>query len=212
MFAGLPLRENIFSVGTAFDSIQKDLPTVYITAGKTGSIKVNEAVSECLARLLSMANVIHQCGDHSQYNYYDQLSRDYEDIKGSVLGTYHLRKFVLSDEIGAALNKADLVVTRSGAHITAELIALEKPCLLIPIPWVSHNEQNENARVLKNAGLAKILDEKDLNGETLLDAIRAQLQTLSNYTLKVPSYKDVVNKDAAKIIAQETLNAAQKKA
>jgi UDP-N-acetylglucosamine--N-acetylmuramyl-(pentapeptide) pyrophosphoryl-undecaprenol N-acetylglucosamine transferase len=82
----------------------------------------------------------------------------------------------MENEIGEAFAKSDLVISRSGAHITAELLALKKPCLLIPIPWVSHNEQYENAGILVETGLGKILPEKELSSQRLLGEINAALE------------------------------------
>lgn len=199
-FVGLPLRKEIFEIQSnnfVFDNI---LPVVYITTGKIGSHIINRTVGECLAELLKVCNIIHQVGDNSVYNDFEKLDKLYEEIKRGgrsandpaprfsggglseqtpapreVPGIYYPRKFVLEDEIGEAYGKADLVVSRSGAHTTAELLALKKRCLLIPIPWVSHNEQNENAKLLVDAGLGVILSEKDLSAQALVRTIKEML-------------------------------------
>ncbi len=44
---------------------------------------------------------------------------------------------------------------------------LQIPSILIPIPWVTHNEQNANAQVLKSVGLATIINEAELTPEKL---------------------------------------------
>jgi UDP-N-acetylglucosamine--N-acetylmuramyl-(pentapeptide) pyrophosphoryl-undecaprenol N-acetylglucosamine transferase len=44
---------------------------------------------------------------------------------------------------------------------------LRIPSILIPIPWVTHNEQEKNALILKEAGLAEILNEGELTPEQL---------------------------------------------
>jgi hypothetical protein len=49
---------------------------------------------------------------------------------------------------------------------------LKIPSLFIPIPWVTHNEQEENAKVLVNLGLAEILPEGELTPENLVLRIR----------------------------------------
>ncbi|MFA5776508.1 MAG: glycosyltransferase, partial [Patescibacteria group bacterium] len=74
--------------------------------------------------------------------------------------------------------RSDLVVSRSGAHITGELLALKKPCLLIPIPWVSHNEQYENAKILVDTGLGTILPEDKLIQQNLADCVKTALEKL----------------------------------
>lgn len=174
LFTGLPLREEIFSSNSNNFSVNQELPTVYITAGKTGSHKINQIINECLSELLSFCNVIHQCGDNSVNNDFDLLSATYSKMI-SAKGKYFVRKFVLGNEIGEVFSKAALVISRAGAHIVSELYALQKPSILIPISWVSHDEQNVNARYLEQKGLAVILDEKNLSSPMLLNQVKEQL-------------------------------------
>jgi len=44
---------------------------------------------------------------------------------------------------------------------------------LIPIPWVSHNEQQVNAEFVRESGLAIILPEKELTEESFVRNIDA---------------------------------------
>jgi len=178
VFVGLPLRKEIFEVKSKSFLVDNKLPTIYITTGKIGSHIINKVVGECLADLLTFCNIVHQCGDNSVYNDFDVLNKVWKEVVESIhvstesLGKYFLRKFVLEGEIGEAFSKSDLVVSRSGAHTTAELLALKKPCLLIPIPWVSHNEQHENAKILVNAGLGTILSEDKLSAQSLVGCVK----------------------------------------
>jgi UDP-N-acetylglucosamine:LPS N-acetylglucosamine transferase len=87
-----------------------------------------------------------------------------------------------------------------------ELLALEKPCILIPIPWVSHNEQFENAEILKRAGLAEILEEKNVNQQTFIQTISNTIKNIKDYYIKETSYKSVLSNEAAELIAKEIIN------
>ena len=209
VYTGIPLRKSIFtSISHSFDTTN-GLPTIYITGGKTGSHNINLAVMQTLKDLLAICNVIHQCGDYSEYHDFDKLTKVYSDINtDKTLGRYFLRKFVFEDEIGEALNKSVLVVSRAGAHIVSELYALKKPCLLIPIPWVSHNEQQKNAELLKNIGLAEILEEKYLNGTMLYNNISNMLEGIEQYNQKVLENSYVVN--SAEKIADGIIKASHK--
>lgn len=203
VLTGIPLRSGVLaSTSNSFD-LNSALPTIYITAGKTGSHKINTAVNGILEKLLDFANVIHQCGDYSQLNDFQMLESTYKKISKSAPGKYHLKKFIMEDAIGEAFSKSDLVISRSGAHITAELLYLEKPCILIPIPWVSHNEQNKNAQVLEKAGLAVILAEDNLTLPLLEETIKSTLKNLSNFKLTDPLLKKSINPDAALCISNE---------
>jgi UDP-N-acetylglucosamine--N-acetylmuramyl-(pentapeptide) pyrophosphoryl-undecaprenol N-acetylglucosamine transferase len=110
---------------------------------------------------------------------------------------------VLNNEIGEAFTKADIVIARAGAHIIYDLAALNKPCILIPIPWVSHNEQYKNAKVLEEAGIAEVLEESSLAPATLGDCIEHMLSNLTNY--KSAQAKSLVKQHADKTILDEIL-------
>ncbi|EKD94739.1 MAG: hypothetical protein ACD_25C00245G0003, partial [uncultured bacterium] len=153
---------------------------------------------------------IHQTGDHSKYHDYEQLESIYKEVDRLANGKYYLRKFLLDEEIGEAFNRASLVVSRAGAHTVTELLALEKPCVLIPIPWVSHDEQKENALILEKYGLAEILEEKDLNEDTFFSLIQKVLGHLQNYKLEDREAAKLVNLNAAEIIADETFKLTQR--
>ena len=208
VYTGLPLRTEITNVSSASFNSENTLPIIYITAGKTGSHKLNEIVLQSLPKLLSFANVIHQCGDNSVFNDFMALDSAYKSVQNTVKGSYYLRKFVLSNEIGEAFAKSNLVISRAGAHTTSEILYLCKPTLFIPIPWVSHNEQLENALVAKNAGVAEILGEKDLTSDTLVSFIQKMLTNLAKYTC--PDAKDMFVANSSEIIVKECFNAAQK--
>ena len=62
----------------------------------------------------------------------------------------------------------DIFLGRSGANTVYEIGVLKKNALFVPIPWVTHNEQYLNAKVLEELGTAKILEEKHLEETTLL--------------------------------------------
>jgi UDP-N-acetylglucosamine--N-acetylmuramyl-(pentapeptide) pyrophosphoryl-undecaprenol N-acetylglucosamine transferase len=200
----------VFKINSDNFSTGNDMPTVFVTAGKTGSHFINELIFETLPELLNFCNIIHQCGDNSVFNDFDRVNSRYISIRDTVHGSYYSRKFIFEDEIGEAYAKADAVVSRSGAHTVAELLALKKPCVLIPIPWVSHNEQNENAKLLESAGTAKILNEKDCTPEFFVQTIMSFLNSLDNYSLKSEELLSLLKSDSAELIANETLNTVKK--
>jgi len=81
-------------------------------------------------------------------------------------------KYIGNEEIGFVLNNTDLFIGRAGANTVYELGLLRIPSILIPIPWVTHNEQMENAKVLESVGLARIINEGELTPEKLQVTLR----------------------------------------
>lgn len=207
---GLPLRKEIFSVKSNKYNVNDALPTVYITCGKEGSHIINLVVNEALYELLQFCNVIHQCGAHSEFKDIDLLKKTYEKIKDESQGEYNVSEFVYEDSIGEAFSKSDLIVIRAGAHTCAEAIVLEKPALLIPIPWVSHNEQIKNAKVVKNSGLGVILEQNQLSSKTLVSMVKHALHHKDKMTLKDKNLKSQLLKDATSSIVEQVQDAVKK--
>jgi UDP-N-acetylglucosamine--N-acetylmuramyl-(pentapeptide) pyrophosphoryl-undecaprenol N-acetylglucosamine transferase len=202
VYTGIPLRESLFQPVSDNFEFGNDLPVVYITAGKTGSHIINEVVEDSLDTLLEFCNVIHQCGDHSELKDYERLN---EIFSGAVhKGRYYARKFVFENEIGEVFSKAEVVISRSGAHTTRELLEFKKLCILVPIPWVSHDEQNKNAQVLEDRGLAVVLDEKGLSPDLLVTAVKEQISKLSGRERTYPVFDGT---PAEKIVATTLLYA-----
>src|SRR5690606_172717 len=92
---------------------------------------------------------------------------DWKSMRENLRSRLFVTKFVGDDEIGHLFSNIDMFVGRSGANTVYELGALGIPAILIPIPWVTHNEQELNAEILVKIGQAKILPEGELTPEKL---------------------------------------------
>lgn len=138
------------------------LPTVYITGGAQGSVQINRLIETVLPRLLARANVLHQCGRTS-------LAATLE-LAGGLAGDLADRYRVV-DFVGAALPGvfalADIVIARSGAGTLAELTALGKPSVLIPLIPTGGREQEHNARHLAEHDAAYALVGPQATGDAL---------------------------------------------
>ncbi|MFD5062277.1 glycosyltransferase [Streptomyces sp. NPDC058394] len=141
------------------------LPTVYVTGGAQGSQQINDVVRDSLPWLLSNANVIHQCGP-TNVGALQQLATV---MPSESAGRYYLTGFV-GPELPDVLALADVVVSRSGAGTLAELTALGKPAVFIPLASSAGGEQAHNARHLEEAGAAVALF-GEVTGASLRDAL-----------------------------------------
>ncbi|WP_067535562.1 UDP-N-acetylglucosamine--N-acetylmuramyl-(pentapeptide) pyrophosphoryl-undecaprenol N-acetylglucosamine transferase [Nocardia crassostreae] len=143
-----------------------DLPLVYVTGGAQGAVQINNLVGELLPELLTVANVIHQCGR----NNYDAVSRAAAGLPEELRGRYLVRDF-LGAELPDVLALTDVVASRSGAGTLAELTTLGKPSVLIPYPHSVGGEQTRNARILAEAGGARALVDDDATAANLRTAL-----------------------------------------
>lgn len=203
VLTGLPIRKSIFKNDPKLFVFKNNLPVIYIVGGKQGSHLINLAVKEALPDLLKIANVIHQTGSTSTLKDFEMLSKTKEELPKNLKENYILREYVFEDEIGSAFNGADLVVSRSGAHTIYELSALGKPAILIPIPWTSHNEQAENAKMLAEKGIAVVLPQSELNGKNLMEKINLILNKKSEFLAAADKFKQGIDLNVTDKIARE---------
>lgn len=70
-------------------------------------------------------------------------------------------------DMPARMACANLVIARAGASTVAELAAIGRPSILLPLPGAIDGHQLANAEALAGAGAAILLDEHDLSAERL---------------------------------------------
>ena len=78
-------------------------------------------------------------------------------------------------DIPERLAECQLVVSRSGASSVADIAAIGRPAILIPLAIAIRDEQTANARGLAGAGGAIVLQEAELTPQTLAAAIETVL-------------------------------------
>lgn len=169
---GNPVRPEVLG-GHADKAVQalnlygfdRRLPTVYVTGGAQGAQQINAVIRDVLPWLLSHANVIHQCGPGNV----DELRVTSAGLDPVLAGRYHLTGFV-GPELPDVLALADIVVSRSGAGTLAELTALGKAAVFVPLATSAGDEQAHNARHLADAGAALALL-GEVTGQALQSAV-----------------------------------------
>lgn len=145
---------------------------IYITGGALGARIINRAVASILPELLHRTRVIHQCGRQPEGTEQDidVLTKAAALLPDDLRGRYFVTPFI-REEIGDVYAIADIVVGRSGAGTVAEICALGKPAVLIPLVPTGGDEQTRNARRLADIGAAVIVTNADLTGPILLETI-----------------------------------------
>lgn len=157
----------------AFD-LSPERPVVYLTGGARGSHALNVAVAGALPDLLAITQIIHQTGPVEANGDLPRLEQRAAGLPAELRRRYRPLAFV-GPELADLYALARLIVGRAGAGTIAELAALGKPALLIPLPGAAADEQTRNARLLASAGAAVLLPEADLTPARLTREIGALL-------------------------------------
>ncbi|MFD7663542.1 glycosyltransferase [Streptomyces sp. NPDC059788] len=198
VLAGHPDKA-VAALGPGFD---RALPTVYVTGGAQGSQQINNVVGGELSWLLERANVVHQCGPA----HYETLAGRAAAFPARVAARYHLTPFV-GPELPDVLALADVVISRSGAGTLAELTALGKPAVFIPLASSAGNEQVHNARHLEASGAAVALV-GEVTGERLRGAVGRLLEDPGRRDAMAAAARAQGRPDAADRLVEVLLAAA----
>lgn len=153
--------------------IPSDLPLVVSMWGSLGSGHMNDIIMKMLPLMKDQQDfcMIHATGSY----YHDAVT---EKLKAAGIDPAEcrteLREYIFDSE--RVLSAADLVICRAGASTLSELSSTGKPALIVPSPNVTNNHQEKNARLVENAGGAKVLLEGEFDEERFLEEIRALLR------------------------------------
>ncbi len=170
------------------------LKTIFITCGKQGSHIINQAVFPLIPRLVEKFKVVHQTGSHTITADQDKARRLRASLTPQKRKRYLNQPYFFGKQGRKYLHRADLIISRAGAHTVYELIILNKLNIVIPIPWVSHNEQMENAKILALHTTTTILNEADLTPVTLQAAIDNILKLKPKTRKSIPVITDATHR------------------
>jgi UDP-N-acetylglucosamine--N-acetylmuramyl-(pentapeptide) pyrophosphoryl-undecaprenol N-acetylglucosamine transferase len=103
---------------------------------------------------------------------------------------------------------AHLVIGRSGASTVAELAAIGRPSILVPLPGSLDQDQAANAETLGSIGAATVIRQDAFTPERLAAELTERLQDPSRLTQAASAAKSAGITDAAERLAQAVLQIA----
>ena len=133
---------------------------IIIVMGSLGSESVNEKMKDFLKKYSSETNEILYITGMANYD-------SFKDIKVNNC----IKIVPYYEDLSGLIKVCDLVISRAGASTISELLSLNIPYILIPSPYVANNHQYYNALDLKEKGVSIMLEQKNLNTDTLSKAI-----------------------------------------
>lgn len=202
---GNPVRPEVLAIDRRRDAmgartkldVEPGRRLVLVFGGSLGALRINQATVDA-ARLWagrSDLHVRHVIG-----------SRDWQVITaggppvppGAPL---HYEALEYDDDMPTSLAAADLVVCRSGASSSFELLAAGLPSVLVPSPFVTADHQNANARHLAEAGAAVVVPDGELDGARLVAEVDALLADPARLATMSHAARAASRPDAADAIA-----------
>jgi UDP-N-acetylglucosamine--N-acetylmuramyl-(pentapeptide) pyrophosphoryl-undecaprenol N-acetylglucosamine transferase len=79
---------------------------------------------------------------------------------------------------------ADVVVARAGASTLAEIARSAAPAVLIPYPYAAEQHQAHNAELFAQQGAARVVADKELDGDRLWWTLREVLEPQCNAAMR----------------------------
>lgn len=160
-------RQSIFEKKAQDPQIQKFLKKrqklILVTGGNQGSHFLNTIAFSILPKLGNFC-LIHQVGTAN-------FDGDLEKALKIKRANYLAIDYITEQNIGAVLDRADLVISRSGANTVWDLATLSKVAILVPLVSSASGEQSSNAKILAGAGSAIVIDQEKLTADRLMQEI-----------------------------------------
>ena len=191
VLTGSPIRKELMEGSRAkalqFLGFSPTKPVIMVMGGSLGSVAINNAIRENLDALLNKFQIIHLCGQGKTDETLDEKKgyRQFEYIKKELADLFAL---------------SDVIISRAGANAICELLALRKPNVLIPLSAAaSRGDQILNAQSFESQGFSVVIEEEQLTGKTLMDALNNVYGNKENY---ISSMKNSSQTDAIETITK----------
>jgi UDP-N-acetylglucosamine--N-acetylmuramyl-(pentapeptide) pyrophosphoryl-undecaprenol N-acetylglucosamine transferase len=201
VLTGNPLRENLVPVekerALSYLGLSRDKFTVLVMGGSLGSHSINVAFLKSISQLAdkSKIQVFHITGDSDHVfvnNRYKDLNLD-------------AKTFSFFSEMQFAYSACDLLVSRSGAAVVAEIIFFKLPAILVPYPYAYAHQLN-NAKLLEKQGCACLIRDKDLDSTILKETIELFLNNPHKLADMRSSYETLKLYNASDLLANEAVS------
>ncbi len=188
-FTGSPIRRELYD-GRAENIVRlhrfpaNGRPNLLVFGGSQGALALNQALEGALKEICVYFNVLHIAGKHP----FDGKNDTY-------------RRIEFCNYMADCYAWADCIVCRAGAGTLAEVTALHKPALVIPLPKsdTSRGDQQQNADYYHKLGMIEVLDQNELTCGNLV----AQTTTLlKNRNKLINAMKAAPSSDGTRKIAE----------
>lgn len=173
VFTGNPIRQEVMAQRQEADyeafGLRPDITTILVSGGSRGARTINRAMVEVLKHYAGRRDVqiLHATGKGEYEDIINRISAAGLDLQQA--DNIKVKPYLYN--MPQAMAIADLAIFRAGATGLAELTAKGIPAILVPYPYAAENHQEHNARAVEKAGAARVILNKDLTAQGLIQAI-----------------------------------------
>jgi len=190
---GNPVRQSILDARAPYPELTADGPLRLLVIGGSQSAQVFGRVVP--PALLALPDSLRQ-----RLHVALQSKGEDADAIAAHLQASGIRVEVRAffEDIGPRLAAAHLVITRAGASTAADLLAIGRPAIFVPLPrGGSRQEQARNAQTLAEAGVGWVLPEAELTADTLSAQLRELLDAPERLSAAAHAASTCARPDAA---------------
>lgn len=169
---GNPVRESVLrgdaTRGRESLGFNAEHPILLVMGGSLGAERLNKATVRMMPDVLAAGyQVVHLTGEaHLEAVQEEAVSLGIKPNSG-----YIAIPFLTAEEIADVYAAATVVISRAGAGTIAELAALAKTTILVPLPSAANDEQRKNAYEIEQHGGAVVVEEHNLGAHLLMSII-----------------------------------------
>lgn len=207
---GLPVRGEMLKADRALSraelGVSDGQKLVLSMGGSLGAEAINNAMVELIAENHTNKKLyfLHAMG---QFGLWVPEKLKEKGVDPEKEENVEVREYI--NDMARCMSAADIVICRAGASSLSEIEALGKASILIPSPNVAENHQYHNAMALVEKDAAVLIEEKNLNAESLSKAF----SSLANDEEKIKTLSENAKKlaitDAKEKIADIIVSLAQ---
>ena len=183
-----------------------DTPLVVSVWGSLGAGNMNKIMCEFikLAGPNPGFRLIHSAGTAGFESMVNTLR---ETVPAYEKNGMDVREYIY--DMPRVMAAADLVLCRAGASTVSELTFMHKPTVFVPSPYVTNNHQYKNAKVIEDAGGAKIFEEGKFEASELYNEVKRILSSENELTSMAEAMEKLAFPEATNIITEQVLNLAK---
>jgi UDP-N-acetylglucosamine--N-acetylmuramyl-(pentapeptide) pyrophosphoryl-undecaprenol N-acetylglucosamine transferase len=202
---GNPVRDAVVAAAAMPYPAANDVLRLVVFGGSQGARVMAEIVPAAIRRLdeklRSRLIVVQQAREEDV----DRVRDAYTNLSvGAEVAPFFA-------DLPARIAASHLVVSRSGASTVAELAAIGRPAILVPLPHAIDQDQFANAGVLERAGGARRLTQDAFTPERLAAEIASLAAAPHRLAAMASAARSVGRLDAADRLAELVLRVAAKR-